>query len=231
VTRLIRRSLALAALVMFPATALAAPPPPPHPVAPPPRQAMPSHPISPPRPVTRPPVQPPRTGGFGFPHNEVNGAHVQPYVRIPYPNEPRYTGGPYRGWHGPPIPNPHHWNHWGWNHGVIWYPAPLYWGWGFWGPWAIGASTGVVLYGAFVDYSNQVIYPSYEIEASSPGAQLLQNYNLQQTPCGPPNLVVIWGPGNSVICAYPNDLVAAGNYQLDPATLTLQSLSTPPQSP
>jgi hypothetical protein len=35
---------------------------------------------------------------------------------------------------------------------------------------------------------------------------------------------VIWGPDNSVICAYPNGLVGAGNYELDPATLTLRSL-------
>jgi hypothetical protein len=51
----------------------------------------------------------------------------------------------------------------------------------------------------------------------------LENYGLEQTECGPPNLVVIWGPDNSVICAYPNDLVGPGNYELDPETLTIVS--------
>jgi len=46
---------------------------------------------------------------------------------------------------------------------------------------------------------------------------------LTQTPCGPPNLVVILGPDNSVICAYPNNLVAPGEYSLDPSTLTIVS--------
>ncbi|MFY9663523.1 MAG: hypothetical protein WAK19_03635 [Candidatus Cybelea sp.] len=43
------------------------------------------------------------------------------------------------------------------------------------------------------------------------------------TSCVPPNLVVIWGPDDSVICAYPNNLVAPGNYKRDPATLTIVS--------
>lgn len=43
------------------------------------------------------------------------------------------------------------------------------------------------------------------------------------TSCVPPNLVVIWGPDDSVICAYPNNLVAPGNYKRDPATLTMVS--------
>jgi hypothetical protein len=34
---------------------------------------------------------------------------------------------------------------------------------------------------------------------------------------------VIYGPNNSVICAYPNNLVAAGNYSVDSQTLTLVS--------
>jgi hypothetical protein len=87
-----------------------------------------------------------------------------------------------------------------------------------------GLATGL-LFGSIVDYQDQAIYPSYQIEPSSPGAELLQNYGLQQTECGPPNLVVIWGPDNSVICAYPNDLVGAGNYELDPTTLTIVSQS------
>jgi hypothetical protein len=52
---------------------------------------------------------------------------------------------------------------------------------------------------------------------------LLQNYQLQQVPCGPPDLVVIYGPDNSVICAAPNTIVAPGYYNLDPTTLTIVS--------
>jgi hypothetical protein len=38
-----------------------------------------------------------------------------------------------------------------------------------------------------------MFYPSYEIEESTPGALLLENYGLLQAQCGQPNLVVIWG--------------------------------------
>jgi hypothetical protein len=109
---------------------------------------------------------------------------------------------------------------------VIWYPVPYYWGGGFWGPWVIGVNS-VPLFGSIVDYNDYQIFPSYQAGPSSPGAQLLVDYGLTQAECGPPNLVVIWGPNNSVICAYPNDLVSPGNYELDPATLTLQSLNAP----
>jgi filamentous hemagglutinin family protein len=43
-------------------------------------------------------------------------------------------------------------------------------------------------------------------------------------PCGPSGLVVVYGPENSVICANPNNLVAAGTYQLNTETLSLTSL-------
>jgi hypothetical protein len=140
----------------------------------------------------------------------------------PAPLHAPYASGPYQEFRGRHVGNPHHWGGWGWNHGVIWYPAPYYWGGGFWGPFWIGAAD-IILLGSIVDYENEIIYPSYEIETGSPGAELLEDYGLQQTQCGPPNLVVIWGPGNSVICAYPNDLVAPGNYEVDPTTLTLVS--------
>jgi hypothetical protein len=156
------------------------------------------------------------------------GYQVAPQQTTARGNPPHipYPSGPYRYWRGPIVRNPHGWRWWWWNHGVIWYPVPYYWGGGFWGPSEIGV-TGAPLYGAIIDYDDQAIYPSYEIEPSSPGAQLLIDYGLTQTQCGPPNLVVIWGPDNSVICAYPNNLVAPGNYELDPATLTLQSLNAP----
>jgi hypothetical protein len=34
---------------------------------------------------------------------------------------------------------------------------------------------------------------------------------------------VIYGPNNSVICATPNHLVAAGNYSVNSSTLTIVS--------
>jgi hypothetical protein len=161
---------------------------------------------------------------FNFSH-DINAGHVAPVT----PAHANVSGGPFRGsFRGPVIGNPRHWGGWGWNHGVIWNPSSLYWGGGFFGPFAFGALTGALLYGSVIDDQDQAIYPSYQVEPSSPGAQLLQNYGLTQTPCGPPNLVVIWGPDGSVVCAYPNDMVSAGNYELDPSTLTLTSSAPPP---
>ena len=122
------------------------------------------------------------------------------------------------------VQNPRHWSsNWQWNRGLAWQPAPTYWGGGFWGPFAIGALASAALFGYIEDSQDQVYYPSYQVEPDSPGAQLLQNDALQQTPCGQDNLVVIWGPDNSVICAFPNDTVGPGNYDLDPTTLSLVS--------
>jgi len=111
---------------------------------------------------------------------------------------------------------------WGWNHGVAWSPAPAYWGGGFWGAFAVGAASAIVI-GSIVNAANHQTSPSYQVSPGSPGAQLLSNYHLQQVSCGPPNLVVIYGPNNGVICANPNDLVAPGNYAVNADTLTLQS--------
>jgi hypothetical protein len=240
--RLLRAGLATALAAVLPMTALAqqhgggggghyssaprAAAPAPRPAAPPPRPvqqpgfsfphdpaarpapAYPTHPIAPPAARPMPPGSRPITPG-------------RPVYRPPQPLPPNYRG--------PVVSNPNNWGHYGWNHGRVWYPAPIYWGGGFWGPFALGALTGALLYGSIVDYQDQQIYPSYQIQPLTPGAQLLQNYNLTQTPCGPPNLVVIWGPGNSVICAFPNNLVSPGNYQLDPSTLTLVSAPQPQQ--
>ena len=38
-----------------------------------------------------------------------------------------------------------------------------------------------------------------------------------------PYLVVIWGPDSSLICAFSNDIVGPGQYDIDPSTLTLVS--------
>jgi hypothetical protein len=124
-------------------------------------------------------------------------------------------------YHGAVVTNPvYHGAAWGWNGGYAWYPAPYYWGGGFWGALAIGA-TSAAIYGSIV--ANNMTYTSYQAEPSSPGAKLLASYRLTQTQCGPPNLVVIYGPNNSVICAYPNNLVSAGNYSIDSQTLTIVS--------
>jgi hypothetical protein len=109
---------------------------------------------------------------------------------------------------------------WGWNHGVVWAPVENYWGGGFWGSLAIGAISAAV-YGSIVS-ANQT-YTSYQVQPYSPGATLLQNYQLQQVPCGPPGLVQIFGPDNSVICAAPNNIVAPGDYDLDASQLSLIS--------
>jgi hypothetical protein len=121
------------------------------------------------------------------------------------------------------IQNPrYHGSSWGWNHGVTWNPASPYWGGGFWGPFALGAA-GAAFFGT-IYYNDNTVLTSYQITPDSPGAQLLMNYQLTQVPCGLPNLVVISGPDDSVICAEPNDLVAPGEYQLDPSQLTIVSL-------
>jgi hypothetical protein len=191
--------------------------------------------------VTSAAPPPPNPYGFSFPHetsvqpnppsrpvappvSSASGANRRTATYTHAPFNGNVSGGPYHGqYHGPVLHNPRHWPRWGWNHGVIWYPAPIYWGGGFWGPFAFSGLTAGFLFGSIVDYQDQAIYPSYQIAPASPGAELLQNYGLTQTECGPPNLVVIWGPDNSVICAYPNDLVAPGNYELDPETLTIVS--------
>ncbi len=125
-------------------------------------------------------------------------------------------------YHGAYVTNPvYHGAAWGWNGGYAWYPAPVYYGGGFWGAYAIGVTTAAV-YGSIVAANNATI-TSYQVEPSSPGAKLLSSYGLTQTPCGPAGLVVIYGPNNSVICALPNQLVSAGNYSVNSSTLTIVS--------
>jgi hypothetical protein len=95
-----------------------------------------------------------------------------------------------------------------------------YWGGGFWGPFAVGAATAAVM--GQVIHANQT-YTSDHVSTGSPGAPFLSNYGLQQVPCGPSGLVVIYGPNFGVICANPNGLVAAGNYAVNVDNLTIQS--------
>lgn len=123
-------------------------------------------------------------------------------------------------YNGRVVVNPVGYSAWGWNRGVVWAPYGAYWGGGFWGPFAVGAATAAVM-GSIV-YANQT-YTSYHVQSGSPGATLLSNYGLQQVPCGPSGLVVIYGPNFGVICANPNGRVAAGSYAVNTDTLTLQS--------
>ena len=126
-------------------------------------------------------------------------------------------------YHGATVSNPVYRGYpaWGWNGGTAWYAAPYYYGGGFWGAYAIGV-TSAALYGSIVAANNATIQ-SYQVQPESPGAKLLASYQLTQTPCGAPNLVVIYGPNNSAICAQPNQLVAAGNYSVNSSSLTIVS--------
>jgi hypothetical protein len=118
------------------------------------------------------------------------------------------------------VVNPRYYPAWGWNRGAVWAPYGSYWGGGFWGAFAIGAASAAVM--GSIYYANQT-YTSYQINSGSPGATLLSNYGLRQVQCGPPGLVVIYGPNLGIICAEPNNLVAAGNYAVNVDNLTLQS--------
>jgi hypothetical protein len=196
-------------------------------------------PVARPAPVSRPQPQPqpqarvapPANQGFNLnrdisprPPAQQPQVRPQPQVRQQPAQRPARVPQPVaRGFHGSVVHNPRgSGGAWYWNRGVAWAPAPIYWGGGFWGPWAFADLSAAILFGSIADANNDV-YQSYQVEPNSAGAQLLADYGLQQTPCGPPNLVVIWGPDNSVICAFPNATVAPGNYQLDPSTLTIVS--------
>ena len=135
-----------------------------------------------------------------------------------------FSNGPIKGFLGPAIGNPRRWDEWEWNDWEPWSPQPFYWGGSFWGPWMYGTIAPALQYGAITDVESNVSYPSYQTATSSPGARLLADYGLEQTVCGAANLVVIWGPNDSVTCAHPNARVSAGNYQADPATLTIRGI-------
>jgi len=188
-----------------------------------PPPSTPARPVTQPS-LTRPPITGPGNATGHFVPTPGPGRSASNFKRAPFNTT---AHGPYQNHsRGPVVQNPRHWNgNWQWNRGVAWQPAQTYWGGGFWGAFALGALANAVLFGSIADYQDQLNYPSYQVLPDSPGAQLLQNYGLQQTPCGPDNLVVIWGPDNSVICAFPNDTVGPGNYDLDPTTLTLVSES------
>jgi hypothetical protein len=169
-----------------------------------------SHDIAPQRPVA--PAQPKR------PEPVAQRAHVTQRA----PTTSAATGGAFRGhFNGHRIENNHWHGNWAWNHGAPWNPAPIYWGGGFWGDFAIASLGGLGTYGYIEDTQDGYEYDSYQVQPDTPGADLLADYDLQQVECGPPGLVDIWGPDGSVICANPNDEVAPGDYEVDPETFTL----------
>jgi hypothetical protein len=88
---------------------------------------------------------------------------------------------------------------------------PRFWGGGFWGSFGPFTLSGAIW--------NQTRFTSPS--AGSPGWMVFQNYGLQPAPCGPQNLVYVYGPNNSVMCALPNMYVPAGFYWVDPASLQL----------
>ena len=94
----------------------------------------------------------------------------------------------------------------------------------FWGAFAIGAVTGGII-GATTSGNNGDTYVEnnyYIVEQGTPGYTLLADYQLTQTRCDDiNNLVVINGPENSRICAFPNDIVPVGFYSIDLDTLSL----------
>ncbi len=158
--------------------------------------------------------------GSGYPRSGV-GART-PGQRYYAPSGARSGGQYYGHFHGTPVRNPHGpYGPWGWNHGVPWNSSGIYWGGGFWGAFGLADLSAYVLYGSIEDVQDEQFYQSYQAAPESPGADLLGNYGLQQTRCGPPNLVNIWGPGTSVVCALPNSTIGPGNYQVDPSTFQL----------
>jgi hypothetical protein len=151
------------------------------------------------RPVAGGGFRPPQSGGR--PPAVPRGGWPRPHRPGFLVANPRYRGGA-----------------WGWNAGNAWTGYSDYWGDGFWGPFALGS-----LAGAFVVASGESSEPYYQVTADSPGAQLLANYDLRQTPCGSPDLVVLDGPNSGTICAYPNGTVSPGTYDVGESTLSLTS--------
>ena len=110
---------------------------------------------------------------------------------------------------------------WGWNGGRRWYPSYSYWGGGFWGGFAVGAFTTAVT-GAIINSSSSSDTTYVVIEKDSPGYSLFDSYGLTQIDCNSSgDIVFIYGPQDTLMCAYPNEYVVAGYYDVDPEDLTL----------
>ncbi|HET9029624.1 MAG TPA: hypothetical protein VFN49_05555, partial [Candidatus Aquilonibacter sp.] len=162
-----------------------------------PSRPAPSRP-APSRPAPSRPAQMPSGGFSGF-NGDFSGRQpvAPPGTNRPpatRPDRPPPQPRPPRPPIPPPVPpRPP----WGWNGGVIWVPAPYYYGGGFWGPFAWGATTAIVL-GAVIDDESHEEVKSYQVAPDSPGAKVLQAYHLQQVECKSSGVVVIYGPQQSV---------------------------------
>ena len=112
---------------------------------------------------------------------------------------------------------------------MSWYPAPYYWGGGFWGAMAIGVTSAAV-YGAIEDEETNVTYNSYEVQTGHARRDLFvvvpSHPDAMRTASG---LVVVYGPENSVVCAQPNEYVGEGAYRLDTVTMDLIPINGPPK--
>jgi len=180
-------------------------------------RSAPAAPVERSAPVERPAPSAPIDRSAPVPATPIQGSRIQPLPRQPVrgpvqPLPPYRARTPVRtagNGGGQPAPNPQtDSSQWQWNGDLAWIGTNTYWGDGFWGPLEAGLAAS-----------------AYIVAEGSPGAQLLEAYGLTQTPCGPPNLVQILGPGASEICAFPNAHVAPGVYRVDAETLTL--ISTP----
>ena len=96
-----------------------------------------------------------------------------------------------------------------------------YWGGGFWGSFAAGAAvTGLTA--AAINAANDDSPEYIVIQEGSPGNTLFSSYGLVQVQCVEGgNLVFIYGPQDSLICATPNSSVVAGYYDVNPNDMTL----------
>jgi hypothetical protein len=114
------------------------------------------------------------------------------------------------------------WNDWWWNDGRRWHSDDNYWGGGFWGNFLASMVT-LGLTSAIINADNSNDAPNYVvIKENSPGYYLFNNYGLTQVECDTSeDLVFIYGPQNSLICAFPNDNVPAGNYDVNQEGLLL----------
>ena len=110
---------------------------------------------------------------------------------------------------------------WGWYGGRPWYGDYNYWGGGFWGGFAVGAFTTAVT-GAIINSSNDNDTNYVVIEKDTPGYTLFSSYNLVQVQCNTSeDLVFIYGPQDTLMCATPNTYVSSGYYDVDQENLVL----------
>ena len=141
------------------------------------------------------------------------------YPRYHRRNYRRYYNRNYRNYRTI-INHPYYnWYDWHWNNGRRWYPDNNYWGGGFWGNFLASMIT-LGLTSAILD-SNEA--PKYIIiKENSPGYYLFSNYGLSQVPCDTlQDLVFIYGPQNSLMCAIPNENVPSGYYEVNTESLVL----------